>query len=67
MIVRIHKIRLSVVNGISSLQSTEYTVIFLPKHKEVKDIKFVDDKTVIVAVADKCKCTVGVWVKSCKD
>ena len=58
ILVRVHKVRLAVLNGISSLRSIEHAAVLLPREQEIKDIKYVDDQIMIVALAKKCKCAV---------
>ena len=52
--MHIYKILLEIKNGISSTKSVEGAVIKTAGW-EVRDVKFVDDKELVLAVSTKCK------------
>ena len=53
-LVRIFRIVLEIENGMSSTKSVEVAVIKTAGW-EVKDVKFVDDDEIMLAVSAKCK------------
>ena len=53
-LVRIYRIVLGIKNGMSSTNSVEVAVIKTAGW-EVKDVKFVDDDEMVLAVSTKCK------------
>ena len=53
-LVRIYKILLEIKNGISSTKSVEGAVIKTIGW-EVRDVKFIDDNELMLAVSTKCK------------
>ena len=57
--VRIYKILLEIKNGMSSTKSVEAVVIETAGW-EVRDVKFVDDDDLMLAVSTKCKPAEGI-------
>ena len=60
-LVHIYKILLEIKNGISSTQSVEGAVIKTAGW-EVRDVKFVDDNELMLAVSTKCKPADGIML-----
>lgn len=58
-LVRIYRILLGIKNGTSSTKSLECAVIKTAGW-EVRDVKFVDDDELVLAVSAQCKPAVGV-------
>lgn len=63
-LVRIYRIVLGIKNGMSSTKSVEIAVIRTASW-EVKDVKFVDDDEIVLAVSAKCKATCAI-VLTCR-
>ena len=57
--MRIYKILLEIKNGISSTKSVECAVIKTAGW-QVRDVKFVDDNELMLAVSTKCKPAGGI-------
>lgn len=58
-LVRVYKILLEIQNGISSTKSVESAMIETAGW-EVRDVKFVDDDELVLAVSTKCKPAKGI-------
>ena len=63
-LVHIYKILLEIKNGISSTKSVEGAVIKTTGW-EVRDVKFIDDNELMLAVSTKCKPADGI-VLACR-